>query len=747
MPRANTKSHFARQAAWDAPLLALPPAAAVVTTIREVGEKNGAVPMKQLAGLVSSDYGYLQELARRDDLTVTPADRSNVPTESALALVTQFLPRILGWKTLASLSEELNLHRNTIESMVTRFGKPEMLRLCRDSCLYISPEGETFVRERHQALEQLNQQELLTDFAKRLKLPLNHLTAFFSVRSSDFQFDINGRARISDTQKKLFLDSLERREQRKSKADMVIDGTLFRSAKRVGDEWASLFSRPGTARHTAFTAKAEHVVRHFGDKSGTARKTARGVYLPATVAASIMSSMSLEMAAKALDISKETLTSWRDRCKSLKPPSSPHMRQRGISVAGLIEVAHSRFQEDPTLAALANVPTFISSLLIHQTANNLGVSFSRVVEMLPITPEDRERLEERVGQLPRATHQLIAAILRPVTGQRVQVAVTEEALNRLSKNSTALQMTPTEFLQCTLSPSGAEKCVAGQPLPKVAAQRYGMLLQYALISPSRFKELRMTPAGTMTQLLNLWCDKEKVHISTALAVLELPRDETHVILHGKGEVTGAAVIKTLDLLHLSGDEARRRYPHKFANGPKYQEPATRATNLFSWGKNLQDSPVVHTKEDLLARLKGNGKDAPDLLEGCLSSALIASLITDVADHRKIAPHDVYAFTQELLRPHNFWPASYAEFTKIASEGVVPLRFALVVGKFLVEIADPQLRVHHFSLTRSIPDVGHLFTHSYMHDFGIIKALEKDDGGTKAVVEMVLARRRFLFNVR
>ena len=158
------------------------------------------------------------------------------------------------------------------------------------------------------------------------------------------------------------------------------------------------------------------------------------------------------------------------------------------------------------------------------------------------------------------------------------------------------------------------------------------------------------------------------------------------------------------------------------------------------------APLLHTSSELISLLNQKGEETPDLTDGCLSAALIGDLITEVARTRNIEPQRVYAFVQEIFKPLCSWPTTYTDFTRLTKDGSAPLRFAAVVGKFLLDISSPQVVVHLYGLTRTKPTVGNIFVHKTMHDYGTVQRVEQEVGGPVAIVDMVLQKRSFSFRV-
>lgn len=746
MPRANIEVHFTRQSQWDSQLLALPAVTEVIAKLRDLGRDGRGIPLKDVASLVSAKHSHLETLIERNEIIQAPGTRSHITTESALSLVPKFLPRILGWRPVTTISEELGIHRNTVESLIRLQGKPEMLRLCRDNCLYISQNGETFIRERKRELDSLEHLEPLGDFAKRLNTPLNHLTAFFSARQSPFPLDIHGRARLSEEQKRLFLEHRARLEQRRRQEDMVLDGELFRSIAQVGYEQASLFSRPGSEPHKVISTKATSIVRHFAEQTGLARKTELGVYVPAKAAALIADSLNLTDASRSLGVTKELIRSWRKHNKALAPPTFPGMRTRGVRLSGLVEVARRQFLDDPTLSKLDHVPTVLSSFTITSEAKTLGTSFTRIVENLPVPSSDREILENRVGALARSSHEIISAILSPAVGQRLLVPVPQEAFDRLLQNATRLRLSNSEFLQVALSPKLSTRCATDNKPLKIPALRYRVLLQLGLIEPEVFPNTSFIPSANLQETLTGWCTDNKVHFRTALSILDLPSEERTNLTQGKGYLSGKSILKAVALMRLTGDDARQQYPVQFVNGPRFEGASIRPSTPASWGKNWGGTPLLHTTEELTALLSDQGKARPDLKDTCLSPTLVSNLINQVARTRAIDPHKVYAFARELFQPYSPWPSTYSDFMRLVSEQPAPLGFAAVIGKCLLEISDPQVMLYPYGISRKIANVGDLLVHSTMHDYGFVKRLEQVDGGMIAIVDMIVQKKSFSFRV-
>lgn len=746
MPRANFAAHSSQHARWDAELLSLPAACDVVTKLRELGRERGEISLKDAARLTLANHKHLETLIRRKELTRAEGSALNLTTDSAISLVSLFLPRILGWKTVSSIGDELGVHRNSVESMVRLHGKPEMLRLCRDNYLYISPEGEALVRERKRALDQAERLEPLSDFTKRIGVPLNHLTAFFSSRSSPFTLDIHGRARISEEQKQTYLLHRAHLERRKRHDDILRDGKPYRSVARLATEQASLFSRPGTAEHKTIAFQTFSAMRYFAESSGVAHKTDIGLYVPAQFATAVSDAISLTDASRILGVTKNTIAGWRRRDRSIAPPASPRIRQRGVCLSALVEVAHKQFRDDPGLSQLDTIPTFLLSFGIHRVAKRLGTSFSNVVEVLPISSTEQEALENRVGAIPRATHQLVTAILHPKPDQKITPTLSKNTLDTLQSNAERLGLSPSEFLDLAVTPKIVARCVPEQLPLKIPASRYNVLLRLGLITPTAFANERIVPATTVVELLKDWRERNKVHIKTALSIINLTGDEESGLMQSRGEVSGTTILKVLSLTRMSGDSARQKYPTQFVNGPRYEEPSARGNAFLQWGKNLAEAPAVRTIEELVSLLNGKDSEAPDLKDGCLSPALVADLITRVAQARAIHPEKVYGFARELLRTISPWPATYGEFTRIVREGLIPIRFATVVGKCLLEVSDPKTVVYPYKQTLKKPTVGDLFVHSSMQDYGKILRLEEGDGGTLVVVDLVLSQRRLSFRV-
>lgn len=714
--------------------------------MRELSRDGTGLAVKDVANLVMARHSYLQELVARRELINTPQSLSHVTTESALSLVPKFLPRILGWKPLAVLSEELGVHRNTVERIAKLSDKPEIIRLCRDNRLYISPEGERLVRDRSKELEQVAKLELVSDFAKRMGVPLNYVTAFFSARSLRFAEDMTGRARISEEQKILFQETRSRIDQRRRQDDRVVDGKLFRSAMRVASEQASLFAPPGSTAHASLAARFLSMTRYFADKASVSKHFGLGLYLPAETAETITSSVGLTQAARALGLPKMVVGAWRKRYHSLRPPQGHRMRQRGVTLSALVDFAESRFRDDPSLSQRENVPTFLSSFAIHQMAKKLGTSFSKVVAALPVSTHDRPLLEMRVGDLSRSTHNIVSAVVRPCVGQRAYVTPSRESLEAICSNAAVLGMSVPEFLSVAVSPKLSTRCGPDQTPPKLPAARYHVLMQLGLIDQKTFHNLPLVPARNMLELMTEWCDRNKVHLKTALSLTELSADDRNRVTCGDGEVAGRNVLSMLSLTRMSGDEARRAFPIKFANGPRYETSSTRGDVLANWGRSMSAAPLIHTQQELSILLNPKSPEGPDLKDGCLAPSLVSTLISNVAQARNVPPHKVYGFIHDLLRPYSTFPATHSDLLRAVSEGTPPLRFATIVGRCLMDLSNPQLRIHAYGTTKTKPLVGDILVHGTMHDYGTVMRLEETEGGTVAVVDMILLKRELAFRV-
>jgi hypothetical protein len=155
---------------------------------------------------------------------------------------------------------------------------------------------------------------------------------------------------------------------------------------------------------------------------------------------------------------------------------------------------------------------------------------------------------------------------------------------------------------------------------------------------------------------------------------------------------------------------------------------------------------IDTLKNLLA-LQGNEFLTSLQLQPPLFSAKsMQILIERVASTRRVPPERIYSFVCGFFNQMHQAPSSYPELVRRAQEAKSPALFPVKVGVLLTMIESRSTRVHTHSVSTFTPEVGDIFMHPGMKDFGPIIGIENHEGGRIARVTLVERKATLNFRV-
>lgn len=275
MPHANLDTHMKAQSAATKALMDREAAAgSLAAKIRASTHPERGLGLSELGALIGVSRESLQKCVQQGRFLSLPERPDALSQREAFRALQGYLPRAVGWKSVAALADELELHRNQVVSIAARVAPPQALLYALDERLYISPDGEQLVREERARLTELVKRERLCDVARRLHLRPNQATAFFSARQISLDCDYNGHARLSDTQVALITEWRNRVTEVRRHRDRSIDGVTHRSVIRVAQEKAELFAPPGSTRYERIVARELTNLYYFVRNAGVAVRAA-----------------------------------------------------------------------------------------------------------------------------------------------------------------------------------------------------------------------------------------------------------------------------------------------------------------------------------------------------------------------------------------------------------------------------------------------------------------------------------------
>lgn len=763
MPRAShLNSRLRAEPQWVEQLLQLPAPSLILSTISERVQSNSGITARELGELLHVRDDVLRKQIHTRRLQHTPDSTTKIPQDSALRAVKGYLPRILGWKSVADFAEELGIHRNTVQSIIQLAGKKEALRYSLDQRLYISPGGEEFVRERKQFLDSLESREKLSDFAKRMRIKLNHLTAFFSARGIPLDADIRGLARLTNEQKEQFLSWRDEVLERRKHRDMVIDGQTYKSIVRMAEEKADLFAPRGTTRYRKLKEREIGSFRHSSRKGGFGAKTDRGTYIPEDKAVLLFSSLTITEAARLLGVSVPSIKNWALHHPEIVTPHVPGKRTRGISLPPLLNLAHAKFDSELHLSSRETVPTIIASSAVHHIAKQMGSSLSRVLRLLPIDKGAHAALEARVGSIPRSLSQQVTSLLRDVPLAVDTRPLTSDILASFTANAGRIDIPPQQLLALALSPALAERCSA-LPL-EIPAPLYLNLIRLGSANASNFDKHPIVPAAHLSAILIDWSKREGISLKTALSLARVEDSERARITTRDGFVSGATARRLLSFSRMSAEEYHKATSiseHRFRSVIK-----ERAANLgVSWRDLVVALPIdgrstksllqkegaisgegIDTLKQLLAVQGDEFLSSLQLQSPLFSVSSLQKMMERVASARNVTPERIYSFVRSFFSNISQTPTTYLELLRRAQDPKAPAIFPVKVGVLLNMISSRTTRVHTHGVSTFTPDVGDIFMHPGMKDFGPIVAIENTEGGRTARVALVERKTTLGFRI-
>jgi DNA-binding transcriptional regulator YhcF (GntR family) len=743
-------------------LLSLPEPSRILETIAGRTKGDAGITARELGKLLNVRDEFIRKHARNGDLSERGSSAEKIPQDSAVRIVTGYLPRILKWKSVADFAEELGIHRNTVESLIRQASQKEALRISLDQKLYISPAGERFVREKKQLLDSLESREPLADFARRLRLKLNHLTAFFSSRGIALDADIRGRARLTQEQKEMFITWRDSVLERRKHDTMIIDGKPHISIVRLAEEKAAIFAPQGTSRYHKIKEREMGSFRHSGKQGGFRKKTDRGTYLPEEQAMLLFSSVTLAEASRLVGVPISVVKRWARHNTSLVAPAVPGRRARGLSIPALIDHARHSYDTEPLLAPREEVPAIIASSEIGHLAKRLGTSFSRVLRVLPVGEADQALLQRRVGMIPRALCQDVVSLLRDEPIEVDVRPLTPSAMAAARANASRIGISTEELLALALSPERAHECAT---LPReIPAPLYLNLIRLGSVSASSFDMYPIAPARHLAEIMDKWSTREKIPLKTALGLARVDEGEHAKILKRDGFVSGAAAVRLLKFSRMSAEEFQKKTSvseRQFRSVIK-----KRALELGVRWKDLTHALPIDgrseksllSKEGILSvacvdSLKGvlatSGVDFLRALEpesALYSATSLRASVEEVAAARRVAPERLYSFMAQFFAPSVKMPHSYPELVKEATLKRAPTIFPVKVGLFLAMIRSPRVRVHSYGVSTFTPDPGDIMVNQSLKDFGTILSIHNTEGGRTALVALIGRKSSLSFRV-
>ena len=761
MPRAlHLASRLRSEPEWVQQLLTLPEPSRILEVVAGRARAESGITARELGALLKVRDEVIKKHAQNKEIVRPDSEALKISERSALGIVAGYLPRILNWKSVADFAQELGIHRNHVESIVSQAEKKEALRISLDQKLYISPAGEQFVLEKKQFLDSLEVHESLADFGRRLRVKLNHLTAFFSSRGIALDADIHGRARLTNEQKEMFVTWRDTVLERRKHDDMIIDGQPHRSIVRLAEDKAKLFAPQGTSRYNKIKGRELGSFRHYARAGGFQNKTDRGTYIPEEKAIVLFSSVTIAEAARLVGVPVTTLKRWTRHNPSLLAPPLSGRRSRGISIPILLDHARHAYDTEPVLAASDTIPTILASSAISRVGQEMGASFSRVCRLLPLPETSEALLRPRVGMIPRALSHQVTSLLHGEPLELDTRVLSPGVVSAATANANRINLSSEELLALALSPAVAKTCT-GLPL-EISAPLYLNVIRLGSVSSANFEKQLVVPAGHLAEIVSEWSDREKIPLKTVFSLARVDEIDQSKLKKQGGLVTGAVARRLISFSRMSAAEFQKEtsvseqrfrsvIKHKAAELGVGWSDLTRALPID--GRSVKSLLVkdgalavssVDTLKEVLAMsgmdfLSSLGWDSP-----LYSAAAMRRLVDQVSVARSVAPERLYSFLTAFFGKSLAIPRSHPELLKQASKG--PAIFPVKAGLLLAMIGGTKGRVHTYGVSTFTPEPGDILANMSLKDFGPILSVHTQDGGRIARVALVGSKASLQFRV-
>jgi hypothetical protein len=742
---------------WANELSKLEVPSKVRSQISEHIRADGGISSRDLGALLDVRADVIRRQLRRKDNS--SGYITKIPARTAYTVLKGYLPRVLGWKTVADFADELGIHRNTVESVVTQAGKKRALRYCFDQKIYISPSGEEFVRDRREALKGLESQELLTDFAKRMRVSLNRVTAFFSARKVTLESDIRGRARMSPENKETFLTWREGVLERRRHNDRVIDGVLHRSIVRLAEEKADILAQPGTASHRKILKREIGSFRHAARLGGFGKKTENGTYIPAERVPSLFPYLTIVQAARICDVSTKTITTWARQSPAIVIPNQAGNRRWGVSIERVVPLAQKKYSEVRSLLEREHVPTIVASFAIDRTATRLGGSFERVMQMLPLDTTAQNSLRKRVGMLPRDVSNRVTAIINGDVDQGLEIPVTREVLKAFASNARRLDISVGDLSVLALSVSAAQEMQIGSTLP---CDQYMQFLRFGSMGLRHFNKEMVVPTVHLRGAVADWSKRNHIPVETLCFLASVGDDERRNLEAKSGYVTGATARKILRFARMTPDEFQRETAVSEDRFRAVIEQ--RATRLGMTFTQLLAALPISVKSEQSLRTRQGIIDVKDIVtlrellaapQDRLLHALVPSVpiyscsqvvqLVQAAASRLNSkePQQLYTYLLRHFNPGQMAPRGFHELLQRSDrEAVFPVSWGVLLRWF----ANQTQGIFVSGVTKRAASVGDIYVNPDMGDFGPIVSLSSDEGGPVAQVALFGRKEMVSFRV-